>query len=91
MISLCERYAIPIPEFNVMVEGELVDALWRAQKLIVELDGRDAHSHWGQIQADHERDLKLRTTGHVVNRYTWRQLEHDHAAVAQDVLRELEG
>jgi very-short-patch-repair endonuclease len=89
MIYLCERYALPIPEFNVIVAGQLVDALWRAHRLIVELDGKDAHSRWGQIQADHARDLILRRARHTVHRYTWAQLEHDHAAVAQDVLRAL--
>jgi very-short-patch-repair endonuclease len=89
MIYLCERYAIPIPEFNVMVAGQLVDALWRPQRLIVELDGRAGHSHWGQIQSDHTRDLILRRARHTVHRYTWAQLEHDHAAVAQDVRRAL--
>ncbi len=89
MLRLCERYAIPVPEFNVTVAGERVDALWRTQRLIVELDGRDAHSSWGQIQTDHERDLVLRAADHSVHRYTWRQLERRHAMVARDVLRAL--
>ncbi len=89
MLHLCERYAIPIPEFNVTVAGYRVDALWRTHRLIVELDGRDAHSGWSRIQSDHARDLVLRQAQHSVQRYTWRQLERDHAAVARDVLRNL--
>jgi very-short-patch-repair endonuclease len=89
MLRLCERYAIPVPEFNVTVAGQRVDALWREQRLVVELDGKDAHRHWAQIQSDHERDLRLRAAHHTVFRYTWRQLERDDAAVARDVLRAL--
>jgi len=40
LLALCEDHGIPVPEFNVWVEGHLVDALWREQKVIAETDGR---------------------------------------------------
>src|SRR5262249_10620946 len=59
-IPLCERGGIPIPEVNVWIEGVLVDAVWREQKVVVELDGQDNHSSWGQIQNDRSKELILR-------------------------------
>lgn len=85
MLFLCERHGIPVPEFNVRLNGYLVDAVWRRQKVIVEADGKDGHSHWGQIQSDHERDLAHRLAGFVVLRYTWRQLTRTGRAVARDI------
>ena len=40
----CEAAGIALPEVNVVVEGWTVDALWRAERVVVELDGRDNHS-----------------------------------------------
>ncbi len=90
MLHLCERHGLPLPEFNSTVEGHMVDALWRAQRVIVELDGRDGHHTWAQIQRDRERDLRLRAAGFLVLRYVWRQVVHDGAAVAADVIRALD-
>jgi very-short-patch-repair endonuclease len=89
LLHLCERHSIPIPEFNVVIHGHRVDALWRAQNVVVELDGKPAHSRWGQIRSDRERDLILRSAGVTVLRYTWHQFERTEAAVAADVLRAL--
>jgi hypothetical protein len=56
-LPLCERAGIPLPEVNVYVGGVLVDAVWREQKLVVELDGEDNHSSWAQIQEDRSKEL----------------------------------
>ena len=42
-----------------MVEGELVDALWREERVIVELDGYAFHKFRAQFEADRRRDAKL--------------------------------
>jgi Protein of unknown function (DUF559) len=70
-IPLCERAGLPVPEVNVLIEGELVDAVWRERKLVVELDGRYNHSSWAQIQNDRRKELKLRRAGFDVIRYGW--------------------
>src|SRR5437763_14870546 len=41
--ALCEAKGIPLPEVNPRVEGVTVDALWRKERLVVELDGHDNH------------------------------------------------
>jgi Protein of unknown function (DUF559) len=88
-LPLCERVGIPLPEVNVWVAGVLVDAVWHEQKLVVELDGRDNHSSWAQIQRDRSNELILRGAGFEVVRYGTQQLEEQPALVETDLLRAL--
>jgi uncharacterized protein DUF559 len=89
MLFLCERYRIPIPECNVHIEGFLVDAVWRGQKVIVEVDGKDGHAGWERIRRDHERDLIHRAAGYMTLRYVRDQFAHEDALVARDIVSAL--
>src|ERR1700733_3527863 len=86
-LPLCERAGIPLPEVNVWIEGVLVDAVWREQKLVVELDGENNHSSWKQIQDDRSKELRLRAGGFDVVRYGTRQCEEEPRLVEQDLRR----
>jgi hypothetical protein len=86
-LPLCERVGIPLLDVNVYIEGVLVDAVWRDRKLVVELDGRDNHSSWAQIQADRRKELRLRAAGYDVVRYGTQQLEEQAEEVEADLLR----
>jgi hypothetical protein len=89
-LPLCEKYNVPLPDdVNVLVAGVLVDAVWWQQKLVVELDGRDNHSSWGQIQRDRSNEMRLRAAGFDALRYGTLQLEEQPAGVAGDVIRRL--
>lgn len=85
LLAVCRRAGLPLPEFNVTIEGLLVDAAWRRERVIVEVDGRASHQSWAQIQRDRDRDLKLRAAGWLVLRYVWRQLRTREAQVAADL------
>jgi Protein of unknown function (DUF559) len=89
LVLFFEARGIPIPEVNVYVEGELVDGLWREQRLVVEVDGHKGHRTPAQLYANHQRDLKLRRNGFVVLRYAKRQFNDTADAVAEDVLLHL--
>jgi very-short-patch-repair endonuclease len=89
MLDLCRRHRIPFPEVNVKVGVYKVDALWRKERVIVEVDGGDGHGTRAQMERDRERDLVLRASGHRVRRYTWRQVKSQHVAVAADLRRAL--
>jgi very-short-patch-repair endonuclease len=65
-----------------------VDARWRTERVIVEVDGGDGHASYAHMQRDRERDLALRRAGYTVLRYTW-QVRGEHAAVAADIRRAL--
>lgn len=89
-LPLCESYGIPLPDdVNVRIAGILVDAVWWQQMLVVELDGRDNHSSWAQIQRDRSNELRLRAAGFDVIRYGTVQIEEQPASVAGDVIRRL--
>jgi hypothetical protein len=40
-LSICRRHAIPRPEVNAIIEGYLVDFVWRERKLVVEVTATD--------------------------------------------------
>ena len=69
-VFLCEAAGIPLPEVNVVVAGIRVDALWREQRLVVELDGAGNHGTPAQIERDRRNELRLRQLGMLVLRYT---------------------
>jgi very-short-patch-repair endonuclease len=73
-LTLCEATGLPMPEFNVYLWGYLVDAVWREQRVVVELDGLQGHRTPAQLEKDHERDLVLRQHGFAGRRYTWQQV-----------------
>ena len=84
-LSLCERFSVPMPEVNVRVCGFTVDAFWRRERVVVELDGRTAHGSDERVEHDRARDLALRAAGHTVLRYTWNQVSRQAGAVAADL------
>jgi very-short-patch-repair endonuclease len=67
---------LPQPEYNVQLGPYRVDALWRAHRLVVEVDGYAFHSTHRSFEGDHERDLKLGEAGFVVMRFTRDQVVH---------------
>lgn len=82
---------LPRPHRNadVAVAGRFfeADCLWRAERLIVELDGRFVHGTWRTSERDRERDRLLVADGWRVVRITWRQLRDDAPAVIADLRR----
>jgi very-short-patch-repair endonuclease len=89
LLSFCQKQRLPIPEVNVDLHGWLLDAVWPAQKVVVEVDGWQGHRTPAQLERDHQRDLELRAAGYIILRYTWRQLTKTPAAVARDLRRYL--
>jgi very-short-patch-repair endonuclease len=57
------------------VEGFEVDLLWRAGRLIVEVDGFAFHSSRTAFERDRRRDATLTAAGYRVVRVTWQQIK----------------
>ncbi len=89
-IEFCERWEIPMPIFNARVHGVLVDAYWPQHRLVVELDGIDAHSSTAQRHRDKSNDLALRRHALVVLRYDWKLVMKTPELVHDDIMRSLE-
>jgi hypothetical protein len=84
-IRLCEEAGLPLPELNGRVSRMRIDALWRDEKLAVELDGREGHGSRAQSERDRRRDLRLRGYGFTVVRYTASQVFDEPHLVAEDL------
>ncbi|MDQ3586978.1 MAG: DUF559 domain-containing protein [Actinomycetota bacterium] len=82
---------LPPPEANVTLElnGTTfeVDCLWREQRVVVELDGHQAHGTRGAFERDRKRDRALSAAGWRPVRITWRDLQRD----AEQLEHELRG
>ncbi len=70
--------------------GAEADFLWRGQRLIVEVDGRETHGTPQAFEHDRRRDQRLNLIGWRVVRFTWRQVEHEAATVAATLAALLE-
>ena len=82
MLRICRRHRLPRPEVNLRIDRFEVDFLWPVQRLVVEVDGWQAHRTRSAFEADRARDARLALLGYEVIRFTWRQLGQDSAGVA---------
>jgi very-short-patch-repair endonuclease len=84
-VLFCERFRLPLPEINARIHGITVDALYRRQGVVVELDGEPNHGTWAQIKRDRHNELVLRSHGLLVVRYTWDQVTFEPDLVSADL------
>jgi very-short-patch-repair endonuclease len=90
-LAFLHARGLPRPETNKYVEGFEVDAVWRDQRLVVELDSYQFHGTRTAFETDRLRDAKLQTIGYRIIRITWRRLadpdalEHDLRALLNPV------
>lgn len=74
------KHKLPMPRINAKLNGKEVDALYEAEKLIIELDHWRYHGNRRAFDGDHQRDSDHRTLGFDTVRYTGEQLTDDEAA-----------
>lgn len=83
-LGLCRTAGLPQPRVNEWIALEPIgyeaDFLWREQKLIAEVDGRDVHTTRLAFEHDRLRDQRLMLAGYRVVRFTWRQVTDDRTA-----------
>jgi very-short-patch-repair endonuclease len=88
VLALCDRYGIPRPRTNVLIEGYEVDFAWPEQKLIVEADSWRHHSSRRVFEHDRAKDADLTARGWRVVRLTHARITIEPDAIAR-LLREL--
>jgi very-short-patch-repair endonuclease len=74
-LKLTRGAQIPDPELNASIEGFLVDAVWRDQRVVIELDGARYHDQPGVRADDRRRDAALTIAGWRVIRYGWADIK----------------
>jgi very-short-patch-repair endonuclease len=89
-LALLDAHGIARPLTNCFIEGMEVDALWPAERLVVELDGLAYHSTRQAFQRDRTRTNDLVAAGYTVLRFTWAHVVADGAATVRRVSQALE-
>jgi very-short-patch-repair endonuclease len=82
---LIRNYSLPQPQFNVYVEDELVDAVWPAHRLVVEVDGWNYHRTKRSFKNDRRRDRKLLRAHWRAARFTGDEVTDEAAGVAAEL------
>ena len=77
---LCAQHGLPKPAINrwVLLGGEYkeVDFLWRAEKVVIEVDSKRYHSTGWKQARDAERDALLSASGYLQDRVPEDLLKH---------------
>jgi very-short-patch-repair endonuclease len=88
-LRFLRKHRLPLPELNVEMEigGRQIEAdcLWRDLRLIVELDGRDAHDSTVAFESDRARDSALTAALWRVVRVTTARLRSDGPTLAKEL------
>lgn len=85
-LRFLRRHRLPMPETNQEIRLGTrrieVDCIWPERRLIVELDGRDAHLSQSAFEADRARDTALQAKGYRTARITSARMTTDAKALA---------
>jgi len=88
-LALLDASSLPRAEHNAWIGAGgtryRIDAVWRAQRLAVEVDGRATHMTARRFETDRRRDIDLQREGWCVARFTWRRLRDDPRSVVADI------
>ena len=85
--TFVRRHELPRPRFGVHVAGCEVDALFAAQRLIVECDGWEFHRDRVHFESDRARDAATLAAGYATIRLTAAMLAPDAEAATAQRLR----
>jgi very-short-patch-repair endonuclease len=83
--AICRRHRLPPPQTNVRIGHYLVDALWRRERLIVEVDGWHTHGTHTAFVEDRQRDRWLHARRWRVARFTYDEVFDEPARVAAEL------
>ncbi len=83
LLGLVRAAGLPAPEVNKRQGRRMPDFVWREQRVIVEVDGYDAHSDVIAFDGDRARDTERTVARWRPMRYSWRHLrDHSYWVVA---------
>jgi very-short-patch-repair endonuclease len=79
--ALLAGSGLPMPRFNELINGHLVDCHWPVQRLLLEVDAFGTHGDRRSFERDRRRDQDHLAAGYRVIRITWRQLVQEPGRV----------
>jgi very-short-patch-repair endonuclease len=89
-LDLVIRAGLPRPQLNAPAAGYEVDALWPAERVVVEMDGWADHKERQAAARDREKTNRLQAAGYVVLRFMHGDLVTRPAEVAATMRRLLQ-
>jgi very-short-patch-repair endonuclease len=89
-LAIVRRARLPMPELQVRLWGRRRDFLFRAARVVVEIDGRQAHDRDGAFERDALRDAEVVVNGHRPLRFTRRAVKFDPGYVERTLRTVLE-
>ena len=84
-VALARSAGLPTPALNQRIAGMRVDAVFRAQRVAVELDGYRWHRSRYRQESDRRREARLRQLGWAPVRYSASQVFDDPLVVVADL------
>jgi hypothetical protein len=84
------RHRLPLPDSQVALPGRgavagIVDGVFRAGRLIVEVDSRTWHGRFRDLSRDRIRDAEAARAGYLTLRIMYEHIKHDPTWVAETV------
>lgn len=76
-VAFCHRHELPQPEINVPMDGRVVDAFFRPEGVIVELDSYEFHSDRSTFELDRDKDAAAAAKGLMTLRLTDERMRED--------------
>jgi very-short-patch-repair endonuclease len=89
LIVVVERHGLPRPRTNAPIDTLVVDALWPAARLVVELDGYASHRGRQAFQRDRDRGNELTAKGYTLLRFTYADVTRWPHATAEKIRKAL--
>lgn len=89
-VPLVKQAGLPLPTLNRWVEGQMVDAYWERERVVVELDSRTFHDTDPRFESDRKRTNHLLTRGYLALRFTYRRLHQEPFAVIAELAAALD-
>jgi very-short-patch-repair endonuclease len=86
-LTFADRFGLPQPETNLVIEGLEVDCVWRRQRVAIEVDGWETHRTRAAFERDREKSRVLQAAGWRCVAVTSLQMEESAHEVARDVRR----
>jgi very-short-patch-repair endonuclease len=84
-LAFLDAHHIERPLVNTKIGPYTVDGLWPDQRIVVELDSRQAHQTTRAFEDDRARDRHLLTRGYRVARITHHQLQTEQPTLAAEL------
>lgn len=86
IIDICRTHGIPLPQTNVPLLGEVVDAYWPEYRVVAEPDGMTWHGTRAAARRDRKNDGVRMANGVITVRITDEQAQRDGRAVAAAII-----